>query len=104
MKLSPEQIPQNIEQAKALTSVAVVITDSKPPFRISYVNQEWCRLCGYPMEEVIGRACSILQGPDTCRVTVATLGKAAREQLPIAVKIVNYAKVRARAAVPPAAA
>lgn len=35
---------------------ARVITEVKPPFRITHVNAAWEELCGYARKEVIGRA------------------------------------------------
>ncbi len=35
-----------------------------------YVNEAFCRITGYAREEVIGRNCRFLQGPDTDPVVV----------------------------------
>lgn len=89
-----EQLPNSIEEAKALVSISVVLTQSTPPFRIIYVNDEWCRLCGYARDEAIGRTCRMLQGPATCNVTLDALHRAAHEQSAITVRLLNYTRVR----------
>jgi len=45
---------------------AIVITDTKNPFRVVAVNTAWEHLCGYQREESQGRPVGpLLQGPDT---------------------------------------
>lgn len=44
---------------------AIVVTDTKNPFRIVAVNTAWENLCGYSREECKGRSLGLLQGPET---------------------------------------
>jgi len=47
-------------------SRAIVVTDTKNPYRIVAVNTAWENLCGYTREECKGRSVGgLLQGPET---------------------------------------
>lgn len=56
---------------------AIVITDTKNPYRIVAVNTAWEHLCGYSREECKGRSVGrVLQGPETDMSPVtAMIGK-----------------------------
>ena len=48
------------------TRMSMIITDPrKPDNPIVFANDSFLRLTGYAREEVIGRNCRFLQGPDT---------------------------------------
>ena len=50
----------------ALPVQGITIADPNlPDTPIVYVNEAFCRITGYAREEVIGRNCRFLQGPDT---------------------------------------
>ena len=51
-----------------------------PDTPIVYVNEAFCRITGYAREEVIGRNCRFLQGPDTDPTVVDRL-RTALEQV-----------------------
>jgi len=89
-----EEYPSTIEEAQAITNLPVVITGFQQPFRIIYVNNRWCQMWGFSVEEAIGRTCGILQGPGTCKMTLDALRQAALEQRPISVRLLNYTKDR----------
>ena len=59
---------------------------------IVFVNDAFCRLTGYEREEILGRNCRFLQGPDTDRETVASLRAAIETKEPIKLDILNYRK------------
>jgi PAS domain S-box-containing protein len=82
---------------------ALVVTESKFPFRIVSVNTPWERLCGYTEQECVGETLNILQGPDTDKAKVtALLGKlvgrdnAGDENDDLTMELVNYDKNRRR--------
>ena len=53
---------------------AIVITDTKNPYRITEVNTAWEMLCGYKRDECKGRSLGpLLQGPETDRAAVTAL-------------------------------
>ncbi len=59
---------------------------------ITYANPGFLRLTGYAREEVIGRNCKFLQGPETDPVSIQTIRDGLDEGEPIRVAILNYRK------------
>ena len=53
-------------------------------------NAAFLDLCGYPAEEVVGRNCRFLQGPDSAPAAVATLRTAVATETSATVEILNY--------------
>lgn len=72
---------------------ATVVTDPKSPDDpIIYVNQMFLEMTGYEREEIIGRNCRFLQGPDTDRENLDLLKSAVVEKREITVTLKNYRK------------
>nr|AML76457.1 putative LOV domain-containing protein [Entransia fimbriata] len=70
-----------------------VLTDPRLPDNpIVYASEGFCHMTGYTRDEVIGRNCRFLQGPDTCRRTVMMIRDAMREERACQVRILNYNK------------
>lgn len=91
---SPDVDPESLfRQAMAQTRMAVCLTD---PYRgdnpMVFVNPAFCTLTGYPSEELVGRNCRLLQGPDTDGKTVAVLREAIAEEEVVVVDLLNYRK------------
>lgn len=63
-----------------------------PDNPIVYVNDSFLRITGYAREEVLGRNCRFLQGPDSDPGSVERLRTAVREEKPCAVELLNYRK------------
>lgn len=59
---------------------------------IVFANDAFCRLTGYAREEIVGRNCRFLQGPETDPATVARIRAAVRAAQPIEIDIRNYRK------------
>jgi len=59
---------------------------------IVFANDAFSRLTGYPCDEILGRSCRFLQGPDTDQGTVAAIEAALRAGEGIEVEILNYRK------------
>ncbi len=77
--------------AVEMTRMPMLITDPRQDDNpIVFVNGAFVDLTGYPEEQILGRNCRFLQGPDTDRATVAELHRAVEEQRAVAVDIVNY--------------
>lgn len=71
----------------------ITITDpALPDNPLIYVNQGFERLTGYSAQEVLGRNCRFLQGPQTDPQAAEEIRRAVREQRPCKVEILNYRK------------
>ncbi|MFS8116907.1 MAG: PAS domain S-box protein, partial [Microcoleus sp.] len=81
------------DRALAATSSGIVIADANAPdCPIIYCNSAFERITGYAADEILGRNCRFLQGPDTDRTTVAKIREALREGRALQVTIKNYRK------------
>lgn len=75
------------------TRMPMVITDPrKPDNPIVFVNDSFCRLTGYSREEIVGRNCRFLQGPDTDPRAVLEIRQAVKNERYIQVDLRNYRK------------
>ncbi len=75
------------------TPIATVITDArKPDNPIVKANAAFCRLTGYSQDEIIGRNCRFLAGPDTEARSHAELARAIAAGKPALVELTNYRK------------
>ena len=91
-----QKMPKRLDEALAKQDVPIIVTEAARPFRIVHVNQVWCELCGFTVEETVGRTCQILQGP-------AMLSDAGARQAALSQYIgllVNYTKVCAPLTLP----
>ncbi len=71
----------------------VVISDPRRPDNpVVFANDAFCRLSGYPREEILGRNCRFLQGPDTDLETVRRIRDAVAAAQPIEIDIRNRRK------------
>jgi len=75
------------------TRMPMVITDPlQPDNPIVFCNEAFQKLSGYEREEIIGRNCRFLQGPDTDRDAVRRIHAAIAAGEDIAVDLLNYRK------------
>jgi len=75
------------------TRMAMVITDpSQPDNPIVFANEAFQRLTGYDLEEIIGRNCRFLQGPNTDRAAVDRVRDAIAQGESIEIDLLNYRK------------
>lgn len=59
---------------------------------VIFVNDAFSKLTGYEREEILGRNCRFLQGPDTDPAAVRAICKAVGTMQPIEIDIRNYRK------------
>jgi len=79
--------------AVGMTRMPMTVTDPRQPDNpVVFANGAFLDLTGYTDEEVIGRNCRFLQGPQTDRRTVEEVRNALREERAVAVDILNYKK------------
>nr|AHZ63889.1 phototropin [Scouleria aquatica] len=70
-----------------------VITDPRLPDNpIIFASDEFLELTEYTREEILGRNCRFLQGPDTDQSTVQQIRDAIKEKRDITVQLLNYTK------------
>nr|AML77241.1 putative LOV domain-containing protein [Coccomyxa subellipsoidea] len=63
-----------------------------PDCPLMYVNEAFCRMTGYAREEIIGRNCRFLQGPDTDAAAVVRIREALEQKREVSLEILNYKK------------
>ncbi len=71
--------------------VAVCFADAEE-HNLIYVNDAFVQTTGYSREEVLGKNCRFLQGPETDRKDIADIRKALRDGLPITKLLRNHRK------------
>ncbi|RYY35897.1 MAG: PAS domain-containing protein, partial [Sphingomonadales bacterium] len=75
------------------TRMPMVVTDPhKPDNPIIFCNRAFSSMTGYELEEIVGRNCRFLQGPETSRESVAEVREAIAGEREVSVEIMNYRK------------
>nr|AML78755.1 putative LOV domain-containing protein [Aphanopetalum resinosum] len=88
-------IRQGIDLATTLERIEknFVISDPRLPDNpIIFASDTFLELTEYTREEILGRNCRFLQGPETDQETVSKIRDAIREQKEITVQLINYTK------------
>nr|AML78766.1 putative LOV domain-containing protein [Platyspermation crassifolium] len=88
-------IRQGIDLATTLERIEknFVITDPRLPDNpIIFASDSFLELTEFTREEILGRNCRFLQGPETDQGTVQKIRDAVREQREITVQLINYTK------------
>lgn len=70
----------------------VIADPNLPDCPIVFASDDFLRLSGYAREEVLGRNCRFLQGPDTDPDSVAKIREALKRNEEVTVKLLNYKK------------
>ena len=85
--------PLLLEQTFEQTRMAMCVTDPNLDDNpIVYVNSAFLKLTGYEEEDVVGRNCRLLQGPQTDENSVQRLRDALRSENVCIVELLNYRK------------
>jgi PAS domain S-box-containing protein len=75
------------------TRMPMIVTDPRRPDNpIIFANRAFLAMTGYAPEELVGRNCRFLQGPETDGETVAEVRRAIAERREFATEILNYRK------------
>ncbi|MEL6877862.1 MAG: PAS domain-containing protein, partial [Pseudomonadota bacterium] len=81
------------EQAMAQTRMAICLCDPhQPDLPIIFANRAFRRLTGYSEQEILGRSCRFLQGPETDHEPVARIREALANEDVVVVELLNYRK------------
>ena len=79
------------EQAMAQTRMAICLTDpNQDDHPIVFANRAFRELTGYHEDEILGRNCRFLQGPDTDDDAVQRLRTALKRETVVVVELLNY--------------
>mmetsp|Transcript_7236 Transcript_7236/g.15790 ORF Transcript_7236/g.15790 Transcript_7236/m.15790 type:complete len:424 (-) Transcript_7236:117-1388(-) len=93
MSKPPPEVDKWLQEHLSGFNFAFTVTDPlQPDNPIVYASTHFCEMTGYPMEEVLGRNCRFLQGPETERRLVMEIRDAIREERSCQVCITNYKK------------
>lgn len=89
-----EALPQSLSDALRPSRRAIVITETKAPFRIWNVNPAWEELCGYSFLESRGKSLgSLLKGEETDALAATNLiSKLLQGEKDVGTTLVNYNK------------
>lgn len=75
------------------TRMPMTVTDPHLPDNpIVFANNAFIQMTGYAREEIVGRNCRFLQGPDTDRAPIAEVRAAIDSRSQIATEVLNYRK------------
>ena len=81
------------ERAVIATDITFTITDPREPDNpLVWVNPSFTRVTGYETDDVLGRNCRFLQGPDTDPAAVAGIRAAIQERRQHTTTLLNYRK------------
>lgn len=81
------------DRALSASTEGITIADATQPGNpLIYVNAGFERLTGYSAEEVLGRNCNFLQGPDTSADALNALRAAIHDKRGITLQLRNYRK------------
>lgn len=73
-------------------SAMIVCDPAQPDNPIIFANQAFLRLTGYEQDEVIGRNCRLLQGPQTDKRALQQVHSAMTHHHEVCVEVLNYRK------------
>ncbi|MEH3107457.1 MAG: histidine kinase famiy protein [Sphingomonas fennica] len=75
------------------TRMPMIVTDPNLPDNpIVFANPAFMSMTGYDWDELVGRNCRLLQGPETDQDTISELRRSIEQRRETAVEILNYKK------------
>lgn len=93
ISLRKEQEKQLELDHRILTQTNSIVVITNASLRIEWVNEAFCKISGYTLEEVRGKKPgNFLQGPDTDKKTVQFISDCLKNHQPFNCEILNYTK------------
>ncbi|MET3807773.1 PAS domain S-box-containing protein [Nakamurella sp. UYEF19] len=90
-RISPELLPRTLVSAVEAASVSISIADClSPDWPLVYVNPAFEKLTGYRSEDIVGRNCRFLQGPNLHSAQATAIKTAVRQGQEIRSVLRNY--------------
>lgn len=75
------------------TRMPMIVTDpNRDDNPIIFANHAFLDMTGYDLDEIIGRNCRFLQGPETDRALIAQVREAVQQCRELSVEVINYRK------------
>lgn len=75
------------------TRMPMIVTDpNRDDNPIIFANRSFLEMTGYTRDEIVGRNCRFLQGPETDRAVVAQVREAVEARSEVSVELINYRK------------
>ncbi len=81
-----------VAAVRAIRMPMIITNPREADNPVVFANDAFCRLTGYAREEILGRNCRFLQGPETDPATVARIRAAVAAERPVEIDIRNYRK------------
>lgn len=91
VKALPTQYEVLSKEAENSTC-AIVVTEARNPYLITYVNTAWSNITGFTKEDVVGKTLEMIQGPKTDVQKMKEIALAAASGKEMRVEMVNYDK------------
>ena len=88
MTIKTSEVGRGLIESIAISPIASVVSNPRLPQNpIIAVNAEFCALTGYAEEEILGRNCRFLAGPDTEPWLTERISEGIRMRRPVLVEI-----------------
>jgi PAS domain S-box-containing protein len=92
-RISAADLPRTMVRAVSVAAVSITIADwLDPDHPLVYVNDAFAQLTGYPSDDILGRNCRFLQGPESDQRAVRELRSALDSGRDVRTVLRNYRK------------
>lgn len=90
MRIAEEQLNLRTRAIDAASNGFIIVDAQSDDMPIVYANQGFLKLTGFDPEEIVGRNCRFLQGPQTDSADIDIIRNAIRNQSDCRVTLLNY--------------
>ena len=85
-------LPLRERLARSESGQAEMFVTASAPFVIIHVSPEWCQLCGWRLEEAVGKNIGLLHGDLTCESALGRLRAALAQGVTTTERLVSYTR------------